>query len=92
MRFSRGISTGHVREATARRLDATPFRQWPCLGGRYGEYGWLVYAHDENSGMGADAIPEVLFAVMSWSQKQGCDHVLFDRDGNIVDELPHFDW
>jgi hypothetical protein len=53
---------------------------------------WLVYAHDENSGMGADAIPEVLFAVMSWSQKQGCDHVLFDRDGNIVDELARFDW
>lgn len=84
------ISTGHVREETARLLDATPSGQWPCLGGRYGEYGWFVYAYDENSG--ADAVPEDLFAVMIWARKQGCDHVLLDCDGNIVDELPHFDW
>lgn len=84
------ISTGHLTEATARLLDVMPCRQWPCLGGRYGEYGWFVYAHDENSG--ADSVPEDLFAVMLWARKQGCDHVLFDCDGSIMDELAHFDW
>ncbi len=39
------ISTAHLTEQTARYLDRTAAKDWPCVGGPYGEYGWLVYAH-----------------------------------------------
>lgn len=86
------VSTSHVTGKTANFLDTTPSRQWPCAGGRYSEYGWFFYAHDENQGAGSDAIPDDLFAVMTWARKQGCDYLLLDCDGNAVDDLPLFDW
>lgn len=86
------ISTAHVSETTARRLDTTPAKEWPCAGGPYGEYGWFVYAHDENAGVGDDAIPADLFDVMCWSCANGCDYVLFDCDADAVDGLPVYDW
>lgn len=86
------ISTGHVTEATAKLLDDVPVDEWPCLGGRYGDYGWFVYAHDENCGVGKDRIPDDLFAVMIWARKERCDYVLLDCDGDQIDALPHHDW
>ncbi|SMH26461.1 hypothetical protein [Mesorhizobium australicum] len=86
------ISTAHVSEATAKRLDSIPPKHWPCLGGPYGEYGWFLYAHDENAGVGPDAIPDELFNVMIWARRQGFDCILFDCDADQVAELPTFDW
>ncbi|MDN5925703.1 MAG: hypothetical protein L0I29_01350 [Hyphomicrobiales bacterium] len=86
------ISTGHVTEKTAKFLDGAPGDEWPCLGGKYGDYGWFLYAHDENCGAGKDAIPDDLFAVMTWAREQRCDYVLLDCDGDQVDALPHYDW
>lgn len=86
------ISTAHVSEATAKRLDNTSPKEWPCVGGPYGEYGWFLYAHDENAGVGPDAIPDELFDVMSWARRQGFDYILFDYDADQVAELPAFDW
>jgi hypothetical protein len=86
------ISTAHVSETTARRLDNTPAKEWPCAGGPYGEYGWLVYVHDENAGVGRDAIPTDLFEAMCWARKQGCDYVLFDCDADMIEGLPTYDW
>ena len=86
------ISTAHVSETTARRLDKTPPKEWPCLGGPYGEYGWFLYAHDENAGVWPDVIPDELFTVMIWARKLGFDYVLFDCDADEVEDLPVFDW
>lgn len=86
------ISTAHVSEATARRLDTTPVEEWPWVGGRYSSYGWFLYAHDENTAVGDDAIPDDLMAVMKWVFSQGCDYVLLDRDGDVVDGLGIYDW
>ncbi len=86
------ISTAHVSETTARRLDDTPSKDWPCLGGPYGEYGWFLYAHDENAGAGPDIIPDELFKVMIWARRLGFDYILFDCDADQVEELPAFDW
>jgi hypothetical protein len=86
------ISTGHVTKATAKRLDAMSPQHWPCAGGPYGPYGWFVYAHDENAGEGDDAIPDDLFAVMSWARGEGFDYVLLDHDGDMIDALASFDW
>lgn len=86
------ISTAHVSETTAQRLDNTPAKEWPRVGGHYGEYGWFVYAHDENAGVGRDAIHTDLFEVMSWARKQRCDYVLFDCDADEIESLPAYDW
>ena len=86
------ISTAHVSEATAKLLDNIPAKDWPCAGGAYADYGWFVYAHDENAGVGKDAIPDDLFNVMTWARKQGCDYVLLDCDGEEVEGLPVHDW
>ncbi|MER8376664.1 hypothetical protein [Mesorhizobium sp. M1409] len=86
------VSTAHVSEATAKRLDHTPAKDWPCAGGPYAEYGWFVYAHDENSGPGENAIPADLFDVMTWARRQGCEYILFDCDADQVDGLPAYDW
>ncbi|MCG8273898.1 hypothetical protein MIC97_20650 [Aquamicrobium sp. NLF2-7] len=86
------LSTSHVSEETARRLDNIPAGDWPCLGGPYGQYGWFLYAHDENAGIGKDEIPADLFTVMTWTRKQGYDYLLLDCDGDEVEELPRFDW
>lgn len=86
------ISTAHIRETTAELLDNTPVKEWPCLGGTYGEYGWFLYAHDENAGVDPDVIPSELFDVMTWARKQGCNYILFDIDADEVEDLPAFDW
>ncbi|MFC5386995.1 hypothetical protein ACFPLB_13600 [Aquamicrobium segne] len=86
------VSTGHVTETTAKLLDTIPPSRWPCLGGQYGDYGWFVYAHDENAGVGSDAIPDDLFAVMTWARSQGCDYLLLDCDADQVEGLPHYEW
>lgn len=86
------LSTGHVTEKTAKLLDDVPVDEWPCLGGRYGQYGWFLYAHDENCGTGKDAIPDDLFAVMTWARKQGFEYLLLDCDGDEVEGLPIHDW
>lgn len=86
------VSTAHLTEKTARTLDGTPATEWPCAGGPYGEYGWFVYAHDENCGVGPDSIPDDLFGVMTWGRKHGFDYILLDCDGDLIEDLPSHDW
>jgi hypothetical protein len=62
------------------------------VGGPYSEYGWFVYAHDDNVGVGDNVIPDELFNVMLWARRQNVSHVLFDQDADTVEGLPTFDW
>ncbi|MCC0054497.1 MAG: hypothetical protein H6883_00010 [Rhodobiaceae bacterium] len=86
------ISTAHVSEATPRCLETGHVEDRPWAGGPYGTYGWFLYAHDENRGAGADAIPDDLMAVMEWARSQGCHYLLLDRDGDTVDGLDIYEW
>lgn len=86
------VSTAHLTERTARHLEGTPASEWPCAGGPYGDYGWFVYAHEENCEAGPMSIPEDLFGVMTWARKQRVDYILFDCDGDVIDGLPSHDW
>lgn len=86
------VGTAHVTEQSAKLLDTIPSEKWPCMGGRYGDYGWFLYAHEENPGIGKDAIPDDIFAVMTWARQEGFEYALVDRDGDIIDELPVYDW
>ena len=86
------LSTGHLSAATANLLTQTDCKDWPCVGGPYSEYGWFVYAHDENNGEGKDRIPDDLFAVMQFANTKGFCNVLFDADASLIEDLPQFDW
>lgn len=86
------ISTGHVSQDTARMLEQTPSIDWPCVGGRYSQYGWFIYAHDVKEFVGTGRIPDDLFAVMTWARNQGLEYLLLDCDGDQIEGLPAFDW
>lgn len=86
------ISTSHVSRATATMLDQTPPPEWPCVGGNYADYGWFIYAHDDNCGAGDQRIPDDLFDVMTWARAKGFANILLDRDGDEVDDLKTFEW
>lgn len=83
------LSTGHVSEATAQMLETTPIKDWPVCGGHFGTYGWFMYAHDEDC---EGDIPPELMVIFDYARANGCNYVLFDCDGDTVDQLPTFDW
>lgn len=54
-------------------------------------YGWFVatkvLAHDSSS-----TVPDDLLVVLRFAQDNGCNYVLFDRDGPFVDGLRVYEW
>ncbi len=77
------ISTAHLREETAkswdaRRDDATAH---PI------PYGYFCYVFDD----GDDIEPEV-WAACQLARKLGCQHIKYDCDAFIHDELETFNW
>ncbi|MBA8881677.1 hypothetical protein [Phyllobacterium myrsinacearum] len=80
------VSTAHVSFETAALLNDNVNR--PCLGGTYGDYGWFLYARDDDQG----EIPDDLWKVFQWVVQQGIDYVVLDRDADHIDSLPTFDW
>jgi hypothetical protein len=92
------LSTGHVSKKTAKFLDEADYRAeakgvrfYPSAGGVW-SYGWLIYVGDPET-WPTDCLPDTsLLACASYANKAGFQYILFDRDGNLVDELPHYDW
>lgn len=84
------LSTAHLSPATLERFNGLPPDRLPFAGGPT-DYGWFAYAHDENCGEGDDAIPEEMFACMTFARAQGCDYILFDCDAEPIEGLPVFD-
>ena len=83
------LSTAHLQPADRLFLEfsATP----GSLGGlaaMAGTYGWFVYAHDERC---CDSISDVLWAIFEQARALGCDYVLFDADGPVLEGLPVFE-
>lgn len=48
-----------------------------------------VDALDEND---LDVMPECLMTVMEYAESKDCLYIRFDRDGEIIDDLPTWDW
>lgn len=84
------LSTGHLTAATAKMLEEKPNPDWPFAGGRYADYGWFVYAHDEDAGAEDHRIPEDLFSIMTWARRHGAAYVLLNCDGDRIEALPWF--
>lgn len=84
------ISTGHLTTATTKMLEEKPNSDWPFAGGRYADYGWFVYAHDEDAGADDHRIPQDLFSIMTLARRHGAGYVLLDCDGDRIEALPWF--
>ncbi len=83
------LSTAHLQQADRLFLE---FSANPgSLGGlaaMAGTYGWFVYAHDERC---CEGISDVLWAIFERARALGCDYVLFDADGPVLEGLPVFE-
>jgi hypothetical protein len=82
------LSTAHLPAHLADRLSAVP-----GINACATVYGWLMWIPDPDDDL--DAIPggcDVLVTIQRYAQTLGCGYVLFDRDGDLVDDLPHWDW
>ncbi len=68
------------------------------------ESGWLVYVPDDprehveaerqagrESGFAVE-VPDEIVPIWEFARSRGCDYILFDLDGEVVDDLPTWDW
>lgn len=94
------ISTAHIKQSTAELLNHLVFlsdkniiftkEDYPDLIiYPKGEYGWFIFAASEEL---HKSVPEELVKVIEHTKAKGCDWLVLDRDGEIIDELESFDW
>lgn len=76
------LSTTHIPEYAVSR------RGWSHDWLEPVNHGWLMRATVITQG----TFDIHLGAVLAFAQNAGCDYVLFDQDGPVIDELETFDW
>lgn len=81
------LSTKHLSEATCN--EWMPECPWSCF--EKGDYGWFIYVADPGI-TEEQGVPLELRSALHAARKLGCAWVMFDRDGDVLDELPEFDW
>lgn len=88
------ISTAHITRQTADLLvDAdSDVWAWPCCVSVYdkAEYGWWIFAAGAN--VRAKTMPKDLVDCIRLATRHNCDWLCLDCDGEIVPELPQYDW
>ena len=78
------LSTSHLTEATCNGyLHTAPFAVF-----EKGEYGWFVYVIDDYP----EGMPPGLAQCFSIARGLGCEWIMFDRDGPVMDFLPAYEW
>lgn len=82
------LSTAHVPKHVAERLDKMDENHM-VSGGSYCDVGWFMFAHDEDPNGVID--PE-LMVVLDFVRSKGCAYVLFDRDADVIPDLPTWEW
>lgn len=87
------ISTAHIRPETAEMLemeDATGDMGLTvyALGEGYESNGWLVYVDTEAYG----DVPKDLRRLMEFCAGKNIDWLRLDGDGEILPELPTYEW
>lgn len=85
------ISTAHITEDTANKLGDVDTRGNITLS-IYDkeEFGWWIFIDgcmNQN-----DSIPDDLLRCIQYAKEEGCDWLCLDCDGEIIDELPTYDW
>lgn len=87
------LSTAHLPKEVCDRLDTySGVRAYET------DYGWMVYAPDnpaEHAAAEREArcsVPDELIPIWQFARDHGCAYVMFDQDGDLLDDLPQWDW
>lgn len=84
------LSTAHIKKSTADFLndsDGTGLISYMKK-----EFGWFIYLNTEYIKEIASSIPEDLERVIKFAQDNDCLWLCLDRDGNLIKELPAYEW
>lgn len=94
------LSTGHITEETAKRLNEEAEELPPFCNIEWGpafarEEGWLFYVPkmaENGEPDDPEGTPDDLARVFMFAREHGCDWVMLDCDGPQVELLPHHEW
>ena len=83
------LSTAHIKEETAKMLDAgkdciTVFSK--------GGYGWFIYVDKEVLEENKNSLPNDLLATIQLADENNCNWLCLDCDGEITEALPTYEW
>lgn len=89
------ISTAHIKPSTAKMLDEeanvgelglTVYPKGPAEA----PFGYFIYINPDESV--SQTLPEELSNALVFATEHGCNILCLDGDGEIIEELPTFDW
>lgn len=81
------LSTGHLSEETTRMLDNTPLNRWPTSGGRT-EFGYYIHIPEDLD----QSLPHDIRKCSAYGKAHGCEYLFFDRDSDLLADLPVHRW
>lgn len=88
------ISTAHITPATRDWIDADLATQTGVLcGAKWAEYGWILWtgAPDKPQTFPFH-FPADLATCLHFANRHGIGYLKIDRDGDIIEDLPVYDW
>lgn len=92
------VSTSHISRETADCIEAVVDTlaaggdgpKWAPTFTR--DEGWVFYVGNVAGEHKAPVAPVDLALVMDYAHSHGCAWLMFDCDGQLVDDLPTFEW
>ncbi len=82
------LSTSHMSAATAR--DWIAICPWACF--EKADHGWFMHVCEDACITEAADIPLEIRSALHVARSLRCAWIMWNRDGPIIDELPHYDW
>ena len=87
------ISTAHITEETDRKLQDESEVNNMCISVYdKAEYGYWIYVDPFDGLMCHKNIPEDLLNCIKLARRNDCQWLCLDCDGEVVSELPTYDW
>ncbi|WP_103727305.1 hypothetical protein [Novosphingobium sp. HII-3] len=82
------LSTSHMSPQTAQQW--VPTCPWACF--NKGGYGWFMYVCDDCAITEAEDVPLEIRSAVHVAKREGCQWIMWDCDGPVLEELPEYDW
>lgn len=80
------LSTAHIPEQYSQCLHEMQAED--VIAYQHSEYGYLMWVPAGEH----DRAPTEIQRIIDFARSLGCEYVLFDRDADVIDDLPHWDW
>lgn len=85
------ISTAHISETTYQQLLNDPESLYPIIVYPKDEYGWFIHKVKKFDD-GPEHIPADMDALIQMAEREGCDWLCLDRDGDIISGFTVYEW